>query len=207
MTSKVPYILGHSESELRRLMRQSAMLSPITRRLLGDAGLSRDMRVLDVGCGTGDVSMLAADIVGSGGVVVGIDRSKEAIALARERAQAAGYDNIEFHESTAEAFNARDPFDFAVGRYVVVHQPDPAAFIRTVATHVRPGGVVAFHEVAAHDIHSLTEPPNPLFSQVFAWVNTAFQSVLPHPDAGPRIVEHFHNAGVMRVPKRRRSGS
>jgi cyclopropane fatty-acyl-phospholipid synthase-like methyltransferase len=40
------------------------VLAPITSRLLRDAGLSRDMRVLDVGCGTGDVSMLAADMVG-----------------------------------------------------------------------------------------------------------------------------------------------
>jgi SAM-dependent methyltransferase len=76
----IPYILGHSESELHRLMRQAAVLAPITRRLFSDAGLARDMRVLDVGCGTGDVSILAAEMVGSGGAVVGIDRSKDALA-------------------------------------------------------------------------------------------------------------------------------
>jgi 2-polyprenyl-3-methyl-5-hydroxy-6-metoxy-1,4-benzoquinol methylase len=144
----IPYILGHSESELHRLMRQAAVLAPITRRLFSDAGLARDMRVLDVGCGTGDVSILAAEMVGSGGAVVGIDRSKDALAIARERAQAAGHDNIEFREGSAEAFNTRVPFDFAVGRYVLVHQPDPASFIRAIAKNVRPGGVVAFHDSA-----------------------------------------------------------
>src|SRR5262245_50662341 len=62
--STVPYVLGHSESEIHRLMRQAGLLSPITARLMRDAGLSRDMRVLDVGTGTGDVAILAADIVG-----------------------------------------------------------------------------------------------------------------------------------------------
>ncbi len=181
-------------------MRQGAVLAPITRRLFSDAGLSRDMRVLDVGCGTGDVSMLVANMVGSGGTVVAVDRSKDAIVLARDRARAAGYDNIEFYESDVEAFNMRDTFDFAVGRYVLIHQPDPAAFIRAVAAHVRPGGVVAFHEVAMHDKRNLTMPPNPLLSQAFDWIIAAFQSVMLHPDAGARIVEHFHKAGVKRTP-------
>jgi ubiquinone/menaquinone biosynthesis C-methylase UbiE len=198
--SKVPYILGHSDSEMRRLIRQAAVLAPITSRLLRDAGLSRDMRVLDVGCGAGDVSMLAADMVGRGGAVVGIDHSADVLAVARERARGAGHDNIEFHEGRAEAFNAREPFDFAVGRYVLVHQPDPAAFIRAVAAHVRPGGVVAFHEVALHDNRNPTVPPIPLWSKTYDWMMTALQSVLLHPDAGSRMVEHFHKAGLKRTP-------
>ena len=144
--------------------------------------------------------MLVANLVGSGGTVVAVDRSKDAIVLARDRARAAGYDNIEFNESDVEAFNMRDTFDFAVGRYVLIHQPDPAAFIRAVAAHVRPGGVVAFHEVAMHDKRNLTMPPNPLLSQAFDWIIAAFQSVMLHPDAGARIVEHFHKAGVKRTP-------
>lgn len=196
----IPYILGHSDSELRRLMRQAAVLAPITRRLLSDAGLARDMRVLDVGCGAGDVSMLVADMVGSGGAVVAIDRSKDALAIARERAQAAGHDNIEFREGSAEAFTTQVPFDFAIGRYVLVHQPDPASFIRAIAKNVRPGGVVAFHEPGVYDKHNQTVPPIALWSEIFDWISTAFQSVMTHPDAGARMAGHFHEAGVKRTP-------
>jgi ubiquinone/menaquinone biosynthesis C-methylase UbiE len=195
-----PYVLGHSDSELHRLMRQAAVLAPITRRLLSDAGLARDMRVLDVGCGTGDVSMLVADMVGSGGAVVAIDRSKDALAIARERAQSAGHDNIEFREESAEAFTTRVPFDFAIGRYVLVHQPDPASFIRAIAKNVRPGGVVAFHEPGLYDKRNQTVPPIALWSQVHDWMFTAFQSVMTHPDAGARMVGHFHEAGLKRTP-------
>jgi hypothetical protein len=48
---EVPYILSHSDTELRRLMLQAAILKPITERLLREAGLIEGMRVLDVGCG------------------------------------------------------------------------------------------------------------------------------------------------------------
>jgi hypothetical protein len=70
------YILGHSPAEIQRLMSQAVMLRPITERLLRSAGIEPGMRVLDIGCGAGDVSMLAAELVGSTGSVVGIDRNE-----------------------------------------------------------------------------------------------------------------------------------
>ena len=48
---ELEYILGHSEREIRRLMRQAAILRPITERLLRSAGVRPGMRVLDLGCG------------------------------------------------------------------------------------------------------------------------------------------------------------
>jgi ubiquinone/menaquinone biosynthesis C-methylase UbiE len=198
--STVPYVLGHSESEIHRLMRQAAVLTPITTRLLRDAGLSPDMRVLDVGCGAGDVAMLVADMVGTTGAVVGIDRNKDVLAVARERARAAGHDNIDFREGAAEEFQDAAQFDFVIGRYVLVHQNDPVAFIRAVASHVRPAGVVAFHEIVLHERSTTTTSLNPLSSKVHEWIMTAFQSYLPHPDAGARMTEHFHNAGLTRTP-------
>jgi ubiquinone/menaquinone biosynthesis C-methylase UbiE len=112
-TNNVPeteYILGHSDREIRRLMHQAAILRPITERLLRSAGIGRGMRVLDLGCGAGDVSMLAAKLVGRSGSVVGIDRSPEAIAFATERVQSAGLRHIDFEEVSVEAFAYAEPF-------------------------------------------------------------------------------------------------
>jgi SAM-dependent methyltransferase len=191
----VSYILGHSESEMRRLMLQAAILRPITERLLRETGLVAGMRVLDLGCGTGDVAMLAAALVGPNGAVVGIDRSAEVLAIARERAGAAGYANIEFHEGAAESFIDPAPFDLAIGRYVLIHQADPAAFIRAAASHVRPGGIIAFHEIALYgECPSL--PPVPLWSQTWRWIVAAFESGLAHPDAAGRMIAHFRDAGL-----------
>lgn len=57
------YVLGSSPNELERLILQDRMiLRPITERLLRQAGLKEGMRVLDLGCGTGGVSLLAAEM-------------------------------------------------------------------------------------------------------------------------------------------------
>ena len=80
------YALGHSSAEIQRLKNQAAMLRPITERLLRSAGIDAGMRVLDLGCGAGDVSMLAAELVGPAGFVVAIDRSQEV----SQRGQKAG---------------------------------------------------------------------------------------------------------------------
>jgi SAM-dependent methyltransferase len=66
-------------------MRQAAILRTITERLLQSTGIGSGMRVLDLGCGAGDVLMLAAELVDPSGSVVGIDRSPQVIAVARER--------------------------------------------------------------------------------------------------------------------------
>ena len=84
------YILGHSDRGIRRLMHQAAILRPITEGLPRGAGIGRG--------GAGDVSMLAAELVGAAGSVVGIDRNQDVIAVARERAQAAKLGQVVFEE-------------------------------------------------------------------------------------------------------------
>ena len=193
--SDVPYILGHSGAELRRLMLQAAILQPITRRLLVEAGLRPGMRVLDIGCGSGDVSLLLAEMVGPTGSVVGIDRSPAAVALARERVRTAGHPGITVHEAAAERYADPVRFDLAIGRYVLIHQADPAAMIRAAASHVRSGGVVAFHEVGLYGTFEM-RPSVPLWTLAWDLIVTAYLSVQPHPDTAGRLIEHFHRAGL-----------
>ena len=92
------YVLGHSEAELRRLAFQAALIEPITRQLLVDAGVANGMRIVDVGTGRGDVAFLAAELVGETGSVVGVDRAPAAIAVARERAARSSLANVSFVE-------------------------------------------------------------------------------------------------------------
>jgi ubiquinone/menaquinone biosynthesis C-methylase UbiE len=66
------------------------MFAPYTARFLQDAGISRGMKVLDVGTGAGDVALLAADLVGRDGIVVGIDVNAELVETARARGRGRG---------------------------------------------------------------------------------------------------------------------
>ena len=163
-TGEPTYLLGSSEGERRRLVEQDAFLGGFTRRLFLEAGIEPQMRVLDVGSGVGDVSLLVASLVGPEGEVVGVDRDPFAVAGARERVGALGLDNVTFVEGDARELDPDAPFDAAVGRFVLMYQADPTGLLRRVADHVRPGGVLAFQEWTLTDPF-LSHPRSPLWQR------------------------------------------
>jgi cyclopropane fatty-acyl-phospholipid synthase-like methyltransferase len=86
------YVLGHTDREQSRLIRHARALAPFTERFLRDTGIGSGMRVLDIGCGMGDVTMLAAGLVGPAGRVVSIDLDQASIETDQRRASTAGLD-------------------------------------------------------------------------------------------------------------------
>ena len=82
---EVSYPQGHAEAELNRISRQAEIFDPLTRNVLLQAGIEPGMRVLDIGCGCGDLTMLASELVGESGQAVGIDLSPAAVAHAAGR--------------------------------------------------------------------------------------------------------------------------
>jgi SAM-dependent methyltransferase len=62
----------------------------LTADVLKRSGIERGMRVIDLGCGSGDASLLIAKMVGPSGLVVGVDEAAQAIDEAEKRATIAG---------------------------------------------------------------------------------------------------------------------
>ena len=83
------YALGRTQAEYQRLTEQAEILRPVTERMVLAAGIEPGMRVLDVGCGAGDVSFLVAALVGPKGSIVGVDLDGEALKFAEERRRGA----------------------------------------------------------------------------------------------------------------------
>jgi SAM-dependent methyltransferase len=140
------YPLPSTDEERMRLAAQAQMMKPLTSRLFAAAGLAKGMRVLDVGSGAGDVTLLAREFVGETGAVVGYDRDAAQVAHAKARAEKAGFTNVRFVEADTNAFQSDAPFDAAVGRFTLMYHPDMDAALTTIARHVRTGGALAFHE-------------------------------------------------------------
>jgi 2-polyprenyl-3-methyl-5-hydroxy-6-metoxy-1,4-benzoquinol methylase len=162
------YVLGHSAEELNRLIDQARLFGELTEEVFVRAGIGAGMRVLDVGCGAGDVSFLLARMVGPSGTVVGIDRSEEAVAMATARAEAMGLSQVSFSQGDIEDISLEQPVDAAVGRFVLMYSGNPSVSLRRIATNVRAGGIVAFQEMNVAEAKSF--PQVDLFEQSMRWI-------------------------------------
>jgi SAM-dependent methyltransferase len=188
------YALGHSERELQRLSVQARLVGPITRRFFTEAGIGEGMRVLDVGSGAGDVAFLAAELVGATGEVVGTDRSGAALAVARERAKAVSQGRVTFQEGDPTEMVFERPFDAVVGRYVLMFQADPAASLGKLAAHVRPGGIVVFHEPYRDNIRSY--PSVAVYDHGWELVDETLRRSGADPLMGIKLHSTFLAAGL-----------
>lgn len=189
------YALGYSEDEFRRLERQGNYYRDLTEDVLVRAGIGPGMRVLDVGCGVGDVSLIAARLVGAVGSVLGVDRSDEAIATAAARVAKAGYaDTVRFHAADLASYRPEAAFDAVIGRFILMYLPDPAGALRRFAACLRPGGIVAFHEMSMPQARSA--PEGPLFRRSMGWIMDTFTRAGFEVDMGCKLHRAFHDAGL-----------
>lgn len=117
-------------------------LQQIWQRLIDRAALARGERVIDVGCGTGRATMLAASRVSPGGAVVGIDASAEMIEAARKKAEQARQD-VEFRQAVMEALPFPDSsFDVVLSCQALHHVPRDAKHqaLSEMRRVLKPGG-------------------------------------------------------------------
>lgn len=188
------YPLGYSAGETGRLEQQAAFLNELTGDVLERAGLRPGMRVLDIGCGVGDVSFLAAKIVGSTGSVVGLDRDDDSLERARLRASAAQLTNVEFRREELPEIGGEGQFDALIGRLVMLYFPDPAAALRQMLARVVGGGVVAFHEPDLSRASAI--PPVPTVTESVERMVAVFQRCGFHPRIGMSLGKVFEDAGL-----------
>jgi arsenite methyltransferase len=105
-------------------------------------------RVLDVGSGAGTDSLVAAQMVGHGGRVTGIDMTPEMLAKARAAAAEAGLENVEFLEADAERLPFDDEsFDVVISNGVIDLIPDKDAVFSELARVLVPGGRLQIADV------------------------------------------------------------
>jgi ubiquinone/menaquinone biosynthesis C-methylase UbiE len=125
-----------------------ALFAPWGRVLCGLTGVASGQRVLDVGCGTGALTLAAAERVAPGGAVVGLDANPEMLAVARRKPI-----DVAWHEGRAEALPFDDAsFDAVLSQFAMMFFDDSSAALREMRRVLRADArlVVAVCDAVAH---------------------------------------------------------
>jgi ubiquinone/menaquinone biosynthesis C-methylase UbiE len=197
------YTLGSSARETDRLVLQGTRLIESTRQLLLDAGIETGMAVLDLGTGAGDVALLARELVGDSGRVLGLDKDEISIRRARERAEQAGFENVSFVEAdlTGELVLTGE-FDALVGRRVLQYLPERENILHSLLELVRPGGAVAFQEVNTDGYVPASAPLSESYERLQAWANAVRDATGVETRMGSNLEELFRNCGLEKIQVR-----
>jgi arsenite methyltransferase len=170
---QMPYPVGRES--LERLGYRSEWLaavpSAVCQRFIGVGNpfsirpLQAGERILDVGCGSGLDTFVAAHLVGPTGRVVGIDLTPEMLELPRKVQEEVGAENVRFMEAPVESlpFDATS-FDVVISNGVLNLVPDKDVAFREIARALRNGG-----DLVAADILVMQTIPEEVLKSVDAW--------------------------------------
>lgn len=159
-------------------------------RAVDRAEVSAGDSVLDVCCGTGDLSFELAGRVSPGGHVVGCDFSEQMLDLAREKALDRGVESVRFEWADALQLPYDDDrFDAVTVGFGVRNFADRDRGLRELARVLKPGGRLVILE--------FTEPRRPPFSTFYSlWFDRivpVLGRLTPNPDAYSYLAESVHS--------------
>jgi SAM-dependent methyltransferase len=191
------YVLRGGRAGAERLRVLNRVKWPTTQPLLGAAGLQAGMSCLDVGCGSGDVTLKMAAIVGDEGRVEGIDRDRSILHLARQEADKRGLP-VTFRTLEAEDLAEQSTYDLVFARYLLSHLPRPRRALEAMVRAVRPGGRLVLEDV--YFPGHVCYPPNAAFDR-FVELYQAVARAKEGGDAaiGVRLLEMALEAGLEEV--------
>ena len=156
--SREKYVLSTGEQASERLRLLHDIFGPGTQGLLRTAGLTAGMRVAEIGCGTGLVSMWMAEEVGTDGRVTAVDASAEQLQVAERCAESAKLKNISYHQAGAyDTGLPANSFDLVYSRFLLCHLAEPKRALIEMQRVLKPGGLLVCED---HDDGGIfTEPP------------------------------------------------
>jgi SAM-dependent methyltransferase len=184
MTNDRDYVLGTHDEEIERLGLQHRVWRPRASDAWRRAGFTAGQTLLDVGCGPGYATLDLAGIVGAGGRVVGVDRSRRFLDAAAAAATARGIAHIEWLEQDLDEHDlpVRD-VDGAWSRWVYAFVKNPRRLLARVAAALRPGGTMVLHEYADYRAWRLS-PRSPEFEGFVDEVMASWRDHGGEPDIG-----------------------
>ena len=187
------YTMGYSEEFQKLLQRRSVELN--AGYLLPH--LRPGMRLLDVGCGPGTISVGLANAIDPG-ELRGIDIEESQVTMARQAAEDGGHRNARFQTASATSLPFEDDsFDVAHFHAVLMHVPDTGSVLRETLRVLKPGGLIAGREMIGAG--SCLEPETEGLRGAWQAFMRLVQANGGHPDMGKQLKQTFLDAGFGEV--------
>jgi len=165
-----------------------------TLELFQRAGLRPGMRCVDLGCGSGDVTLDLAALAGPAGAAVGIDTDQAKLELAQEAARERGLANVAFEAADVSQWTAPGGYDFVYCRFLLQHLARPVGLLRRMWDAVLPGGVLAVEDA---DLEGLFCDPD---NDGFSFYRRMYAEVLAchggDPGCARRLLRYFRESGI-----------
>lgn len=195
MTTTQDYIIGGGAEGKARLNVLAQVLEPFTKSLLEKNGLSPGKKLLDVGCGGGNVSRMAAQIVGNSGSVTAVDFDATIVEL--NRAEVPQLPQLHYQNISAYDITYSNEFDIAYSRFLLSHLTEPALALRNIVRSVRPGASVVIEDVqfGGH----ICYPSNNAFETYVAWYISLARKRGQQPEIGPSLMSLLHETGLQSI--------
>jgi Methylase involved in ubiquinone/menaquinone biosynthesis len=139
--SKGDYVLATGNAAANRLRILHNVYGPGAYELLIRAGIQPGMRVADLGCGTGMVTQLLAELVGPSGEVIGVDLSGDQLEQARESLPKSLSNVCFIQASVTDTGLTKETFDLVYSRFLLIHLTEPEAALREMHELLKPNGI------------------------------------------------------------------
>jgi SAM-dependent methyltransferase len=179
------YVIRGGVQGRERLKLLSRVMHESTAALLDRAGIEEGMTCLDIGCGSGDVTIELARRVGPTGKAVGADIDSTKLDLCRADAQSLDITNVEYRTIDVREHPASGEFDVVHARFLLTHLNDPEAAVEAFYHHLKPGGRVIVQDIdfTGHFVY----PESRAFRRFHELYCTAVRKRGGDPDIGPRL--------------------
>ena len=198
MADDEQYVLGYRRAEQERLVVQAQQLAHESTWLFREIGVGPGWHVVEFGCGPRGCLDLLGERVGPSGSVVGIERSQDAVDLARQMLNELGLGHVHVQCRDARASGLdRSTFDLVTARLVLVNVPEPEQIVAEAVSLVRPGGWVAFHE--ADWIGHVCDPPSEAWDAIVGLFVAYSRRNGIDPFVGRKLPRLLRQAGLVDI--------
>lgn len=170
-------------------------------RQLSNFAVSPTTRIMEIGCGNGELTRQLSNLVGPEGSIIALDNNQEALEKAKEQAATFEYKNVQYVECDINCFPINlglieeSSFDFLIGRRVLMYLAQPSGVIQELSRYLKKNGVAIFQEsdptVAPASICKM-----PAHDQATEWIRTMLGMEGVHMTMGFSLPETLMNSGL-----------